>query len=217
MELGNTGISLLEHTSKRLEKVPSIDRVVFAIPDTKENDALASYLKGKGLDYYRGSEDNVLERFYECAIKYSPRLVVRATCDNPCVDYEEAERLINEMRGFDYAVTDNAPLGTAVEVFTADALNKAYHEAQSDVDREHVTPYLYRNENLFRVLYLPSLYESLKDLRLTVDTAQDMALMNEIFSALYRGEVFSNSSLYTFLANHPQLLSLNASVKQKTI
>ena len=171
----------------------------------------------KKIPFFRGDEDNVLERFYKCAKHFGPQIIVRATCDNPCVDYEEAERLIKSLEGYDYAVTTNAPLGTAVEVFLSEALYKAYCEAKSDVEKEHVTPYIYRNENLFRVLHLPySNIPSLK-LRLTVDTEQDMSLMNKIFSTLYHGSVFPNKDIYDYLNSNPHLLEINAEVQQKTI
>lgn len=216
-ELGGTGLTLLEHTYKRFQAVPSIDQTVFAIPDTTANDSLAAFLEDKDIPFFRGDENNVLERFFKCAKHYEPQVIVRATCDNPCVDYEEADRLIRSLDGYDYAVTTNAPLGTAVEVFLSEALYKTYREAESDVEKEHVTPYIYRNENLFRVLRLPySNIPSLK-LRLTVDTEQDMSLMNKVFSYLYHGSVFPNKYVYDYLINNPQLLEINAEVQQKTI
>ena len=77
MELGGTGISLLEHTYMRLCATPNIDKVVFAIPDTPSNDKLAYFLKIKEIPFFRGSEDNVLKRFYECAIQYQPEIIVQ--------------------------------------------------------------------------------------------------------------------------------------------
>ena len=217
MELGGTGLSLLEHTYLRLEAVPSIDKVVFAIPDTEPNDKLALFLSSKKIEFFRGSEDNVLKRFYDCAIQYKPEMVVRATCDNPCVDYEEADKLVTSLTGYDYAVTTHAPLGTAVEVFTAEALYKTYKEATGEAEYEHVTPYIYRNEELFKVKRIPySNIPSFK-LRLTVDTEQDMDLMNQLYSVLYHGEVFPNQAIYNYLSAHKDLLTLNAEVHQKTI
>ena len=217
MELGNTGLSLLEHTYLRLEAVPSIDKVVFAIPDTTANDELATFLSSKNINYFRGSEYNVLKRFYDCAVQYEPKVIVRATCDNPCVDYDEAEKLISSLSGYDYAVTTNAPLGAAVEAFTAEALYKTYREAKSEIEQEHVTPYIYRNEDLFKVNRVPySIIPSFK-LRLTVDTEQDMNLMNRLYSALYHGEVFPNDAIYVFLAEHKELLTINAEVQQKIL
>lgn len=217
MELGKTGISLLEHTYMRLCTTPSIDRVVFAIPDTPSNDKLASYLQTEEIPFFRGSEDNVLKRFYECAIHYQPEIIVRATCDNPCVDYIEAERVINALDTCDYAASLNAPLGTAIEAFRANALYKAYNEAHSEVEKEHVTPYLYKNEKLFRVVRLPYSYQPRFKMRLTVDTEQDLELINAIYQKLYKGKVFSNQEIYNFLESNPDLLSLNAEIQQKTI
>lgn len=217
MELGKTGVSLLEHTYMRLCNTPSIDKVVFAIPDTPSNDKLALFLHTKDIAFFRGSEDNVLKRFYECAIQYEPDIIVRATCDNPCVDYLEADRVINALKDYDYAASLNAPLGTAIEAFKANALYKAYREARSDVEKEHVTPYLYRNENLFKVIRLPYSYQPRIKMRLTVDTEEDLELINVIYQHLYNGKEFSNQEIYDLLESNPDLLRLNAEIQQKTI
>lgn len=215
-ELGSTGLTLLEHTYKRLKAVHNIDEVVFAIPDTIENDGLACILREKNIKYFRGDENNVLKRFYDCAILYGPNVIVRATCDNPCVDYEAAAKLIESLDSYDYASLSGAPLGTAVEVFKAEALYKAYRNAQKEEEFEHVTPYIYRHEDIFKILRLPYGNVPPVRIRLTVDTKQDIALIHKIFSALYQGEIFPNQLIYEYLLANSHLLELNSNVKQKS-
>jgi spore coat polysaccharide biosynthesis protein SpsF len=94
LKLGNTKLSLLEHVYTRVKLVKKIDKIVFAIPNAILNDKLADFLSEKQIDYFRGNENNVLSRFYECASLYSPKFIVRATCDNPCIDWELADRLM---------------------------------------------------------------------------------------------------------------------------
>ena len=216
-ELGSTGLTLLEHTYKRLKAIRNIDEVVFAIPDTITNDYLASFLRDKSIRYFRGDENNVLKRFYDCAVQYRPSIIVRATCDNPCVDYEEATKLIDSIGNYDYASLTNAPLGTAVEVFKADALYKAYANAQREDEQEHVTPYIYRHDEIFKILHLP--YGNLPPtrIRLTVDTEQDMALIDRIYIKLYKGDIFPNHLIYDYLLSNPSLLELNSDIIQKSI
>ena len=142
MELGNSGLSILEHVNMRLNKSLKIDKVVFAIPDTPLNDKLADFLENKKIEYCRGSENDVLGRFYHCAEKYNPELIVRATCDNPCVDWHLADEMIENWGDADYMYCKETPLGTSVEVFTKHALNEAYHHAKTPEEREHVCPCL---------------------------------------------------------------------------
>lgn len=153
MELGGTGLSILEHVNIRLGEASKIDKVVFAIPDTPLNDKLADFLKKKNIEYYRGSENDVLGRFYHCAEKYDPKLIVRATCDNPCVDWNLADAMIESLGNADYIYCEETPLGTSVEIFTNDAMVEAYHQAKSPEEREHVCPYIIHTKKFICKLY----------------------------------------------------------------
>lgn len=212
MPLGNSGKSILEHAYERLSLAKHIDKVVFAIPDSSMNDELAEFMKSKNIECYRGSEDDVLDRFYQCAIKYSPEVVVRATCDNPFVDFNIADDLWEHLEGNDYVYCKNVPLGTGVEVFTMKALVKSFNEATTGPEHEHVTPYIYTHPNLFntfgRDFGLPSY-------RLTVDEERDYELANRIYDALYQGKPIPNAEVYAYLEKHPELIAINTEVHQK--
>lgn len=212
MSLGDSGKSILEHAYERLSLAKHIDKVVFAIPDSSMNDELAEFMRNKDIEYFRGSEDDVLDRFYQCAIKYSPEVVVRATCDNPFVDFNIADDLWEHLEDNDYVFCKNVPLGTGVEVFTMTALVKSFNEATTGPEHEHVTPYIYTHPDKFstfgRDFGLPSY-------RLTVDEERDYELANRIYEALYEGEPIQNAIVYKFLEEHPELLSINTEVHQK--
>lgn len=142
MQLGDSKLSILEHVYQRLSQSRKIDKIVIAIPETPLNDKLAAFLDDKGISYIKGSEDNVLERFYQCAIQYKPQIVVRATSDNPFVDWRQIDNMIDSLGENDYISSENAPLGTSASVFYAEALYAAYENAETDIEKEHVTPYI---------------------------------------------------------------------------
>lgn len=213
MELGDSKLSILEHVNIRLHKASKIDKVVFAIPDTSLNDKLADFLEKKKIVYYRGSENDVLGRFYHCAEKYEPKLIVRATCDNPCVDWKLADAMIENIRDADYMYCEETPLGTSVEVFTNEALSEAYYQACASEEREHVCTYITRQAKFVcrRYPYNKLTY------RLTVDEEADLTLMNEIYRQLYQNSPIENEKIYNYLKDHQELLKVNKMVEQTKI
>lgn len=212
MTLGDSQKSILEHVYERLSLAHHIDKVVFAIPDSSLNNPLAEFLTTKGLEYYRGSEDDVLDRYYQCAKLYSPTVVVRATCDNPLVDFSLADDLIDSLKDYDYISPIGIPLGTGVEVFTMQALAQAWQEATTQPDHEHVTPYIYRNPDKFKTF---KKNYSLPSYRLTVDEEADFNLADSIYRALYSGRPILNANVYDYLEHHQDIAHGNVSVHQK--
>ena len=167
------GKTIAEHVFERLSLSRHIDKVVFAIPTGERNDELEQFLEERGIPSFRGSEDNVQERFIGCIREYRPEIVVRATSDNPFVDWEQADRQIEGLEDCDYVSSEGAPLGTGVEVFYAEGLEEVYRLAESDREREHVTPYLYTHPERFRVKRVPYHLKLDGSYRLTVDTDHD--------------------------------------------
>lgn len=212
MPLGTSGKSVLEHAYERLSMAKHIDKVVFAIPDSSMNNELAEFMTSKNIEYYRGSEDDVLDRFYQCAIKYNSEIVVRATCDNPLVDYNVADDLWEHLGNNDYVCCKNVPLGTGVEVFTMKALTKSYNEATTGPEHEHVTPYIYTHPDQFCIFVRDF---GLPSYRLTVDEDRDYELANRIYDALYKGSPIPNAEVYAYLEKHPELIAINTDVHQK--
>lgn len=211
MTLGDSGVSILEHVYKRLNMSRYIDKVVFAIPESETNNPLADFMDSKEIEYTRGSEDDVLNRFYQCAVHYKPNVVVRATCDNPFVDWVLADKLYENLVGKDYVDCVDTPLGTGVEVFTMIALQEAFENASSEPQKEHVTPYIYQNMRFDHISY------NGLDYRLTVDEERDFYVVNELYKALYKGLPIPNDEVYSYLADHPELAVYNTEVHQKKL
>lgn len=211
MKLGDSNLSILEHVYNRLNQSKHINKVVFAIPDSAMNDSLAIFMDSKGICYTRGSEDNVLERFYNCAKLYNPTIVVRATCDNPFVDWELGDTLIERLGENDYVGCKDTPLGTSLEVFTMAALEEAYNKATTEPEHEHVTPYIILKMKSAQITYNGLSY------RLTVDEDRDFYVADSLYKALYQGCPIPNKVVYDYLSCHKDLADYNRQVHQKQL
>ena len=217
--LGQGGLSIVEHVYHRLCLSQEIDKVVFAIPDTEKNTPLYEFLQSKNIPSFRGSEDNVLSRYYECATEYQPDIVVRATCDNPLISWKMIDEAILLLRNelCDYVNMKEFPLGTTVEVFTYKALENVFKDAGDEEELEHVTPYIYRHPELFKIetIYNKSLEGS--NYRLTVDAPEDYELMKIIYDTLYKGQPIPTEDVIRFLSGNSKLLTINKMIKQKMV
>lgn len=218
------GKPMLWHMLKRLKLSKRIDDIVIAIPDTTENDILEDFATNFGFLSYRGSEDDVLSRYYEAAVKAGAGMVVRLTSDCPLIDPMVTDRVISEYMNSDVDYASNTisrtyPRGLDTEVFSLNALKKAHEAAKRDYEREHVTPYIYQHSDLFRVKSVEANGKLRRpDLRLTVDTEKDLELVREIFKRLYReGETFYISEVIDLLDRYPELVGINIDVKQKQL
>ena len=177
------GCSILERCLRRLI-AGGVAHVVLATTHASEDDALAAIAARLGVPVFRGAEHDVLQRFAVAAEIFGFDPVIRATGDNPAVDIQAAGRVLAALRstGADYVVETGLPLGACVEGMTASALRDAASAAIDPYDREHVTTFLRRRTDLFRVHTVPapvSLHRP--SLRLTIDTPADLASVRELF------------------------------------
>ena len=178
------GRTILEHCLRRLTQT-RVARVVLATTTEAEDDALEAVARRLGVAVYRGDRDDVLERFAEAARVFDLDPVLRATADNPAVDIESPGRVIGALRDTraDYLREEGLPLGASVEGMTAEALYRAARLATDPYDREHVTPFILKRRDLFRVTCVDApapLRQPL--LRVTVDTREDLAWVSELFA-----------------------------------
>ena len=162
-------------------------RLLVATSLRREDDAVVEEAARAGVAAVRGSERDVLNRFAQGARLTTARFVIRATADNPAVDIDAPRRALDalERSGADYCCERGLPCGAAVEAMRAGALLAADRLATSRDDREHVTPYIRRAGPRFRIVE-PEAPVALRrpDVRLTVDTAADLAFLREIAYAL---------------------------------
>ena len=174
------------HVVERLKLAKKSDRIVVATSRDRRDDPLCEYLRQADIEYFRGSEQDVLDRFYETSKQYPSDAIVRATADNPLVDPVIMDETIAffEREHFRYVKTKGFPSGIGIEVFTTELLEEAHRMAQMDCEREHVTPYMYTRQ--------PScgIYRSripTDQTRLTMDTSEDFELIRDIYDHLYHG------------------------------
>ena len=175
---------LIEILLDRLSKAKKINKIILATSVSKNNDTLVEVVKKLGYKFFRGSEENVLERFYLAAKKYNPEVVVRITGDCPLVDCHLVDKTINNYLNnqVDYVSNTNPPTypdGLDVEVFSFKALELAYQKAETASDLEHVTPFIH-NSKLFKTNNIEN-SEDLSMLRWTVDEQADLDVIREIY------------------------------------
>lgn len=213
------GFRMLYHVVNRLKQAPVSGPVIVATSDKAVDDFICSFTGTTGVGCYRGSEEDVLARFWGAAEPLSVKYIVRATADNPLVWEGAVEHLgeLAEESGSDYmSFNKQMPLGLGLELFTREALCSAWQEAVDPKQREHVTPYIYTNRRKFKCKWAASPKELKGNFRLTVDTEEDYELMKIIFDRLYQpSEILPSSAAVALLRNDPDLAGINADIRQK--
>ena len=151
------GIPILSHCIRRLNKIHNDVNVVVATSELKQDVAVVDLASKEGVEYYRGSENDLLDRYYKAARKFGARYVIRATADNPFVDVNEGKTLCKVIASgkWDYVnmhekVNGNQlPDGVGLEAFTFDALNTSQINGLKTNHREHVNEYIFENQDDF--------------------------------------------------------------------
>ena len=171
------GKPMLDHVLGRLSQLTFPVKVVVATSDQTQDDSILLHCLARGVKVFRGSETDVLDRYYQCAHKNGFEHVVRLTADNPFTDIEELQRLImlHTTKHNDYTHSlETMPLGVGAEIFTFATLERIMREGYKPNHREHVNEYIHENPELFIIgtLKLPAI-KHCPSLRLTVDTEDD--------------------------------------------
>lgn len=214
------GKPLIAHVIERTCAISGVDTVVLATSEGKENRPLLECAESMGVNVFCGSEKNVLERYYRAAEKFGGDYIVRVTGDNPFTDPWYGARTLTHtiQNGADLCSPIGLPLGTAVEIFSRNALEKAYRESTEPHQKEHVTPYIKEHGELFTVMrYNEPVPCSFPNLRLTVDTEDDFRVADILYSALYRGGPFSIEDVMRYIEKNPEVAEINCGVTQRSM
>ena len=171
----SSGLSLLELLLRRLKRCQLADDIMVAFPETDPNDIVGRTVAMEGVLSSRGSEHDVLDRFYRAAMSRRASVIARVCGDNPLTDPEAVDRSIKVFKemGVSYLVPNGLPLGTFAEIFSFDALCEAWDNAKNPEDREHVTSFIYTHPNKFTIYNMPWEPSNWIDEKLTVDTEAD--------------------------------------------
>jgi spore coat polysaccharide biosynthesis protein SpsF len=215
------GETVLARVVHRLRRSILVDQIVVATSTAKPDDAVVSECDRIQVQCFRGSEHDVLDRYYRCAETCGATVVVRITADCPIIDAKLVDATIQAFleNPCDYA--SNAlvltyPRGLDVEVFPLAALGRAWREAGKPYEREHVTPYLYEHPELFRLVSVKA-DADYSHYRWTLDTAEDLELLRAIYARLGNRNEFGWREVLQLVQLEPQLARLNAHVIQKAV
>lgn len=207
------GKPMLEHIIERVKICQNVDHIIVATT-VKDNDAaIVALCEKMGIECYRGSEEDVLDRYYQAACAHMPDNVIRVTADCPLIDSVLIDDIIAIHIKGDYDYTSNTlvetyPDGLDVEVFKFNALEKAWKEATLASEREHVTPYIKFKGEFTRhsVERSPSLAEK----RWTVDTDKDFQVVSQIYNALYMDkQYFGTEEILQFIDKNKEIEMIN--------
>ncbi len=168
---------LLGHVLHRLKHLRHQATAVVATSNSAQDDAIEQFCRSHGVLCFRGSERNVLQRYYLCAVEHEFDQIVRLTADNPFTDIDELDGLIRMHleTGADFSHSfDSLPVGVGAEIFTFQALKQSYEQGHEAHHIEHVDEYMLEHPELFNTqIYHAPASKCYPDMRLTVDTLDD--------------------------------------------
>lgn len=205
--------SMLEEVIRRTRRIRDINEVIVATTKNPKDQQIVSFCKKLKTKVFRGSEDDILDRFYHCAKVEKANVVIRITSDCPLLDSKIVEEGLELFLTTDADYVSNAlertyPRGLDFEIFTFAALERAWRKAKSRTDREHVTSYFYSHPEIFKIQQLLNKTDYSK-YRLTVDTQIDLELIRTIFKALGKREsIFNFEKIIQFLEKNKKVFQI---------
>jgi spore coat polysaccharide biosynthesis protein SpsF len=217
------GKPMLEHEIRRIQQSKLVDEIVIATTTKKEDDVIVELGNKLGISVYRGSSEDVLDRTLKAAKAVDGNIIVQINGDCPLIDPEVCDMVIKTYldKRPDYACNSRLkatfPTGFDTEVFSVKVLEEVDKLTNNKFDREHVTLYIYEHPEKFKLLNVTASPElNRPDLRLTVDTIEDLELVREIYKELYKKNTyFSGKDIIELFNKKPELKKINSHIKQK--
>ncbi len=203
---------------ERVRRAKKIDKLIVATSNDSTDDDIEVLCKQQGIDCFRGNLDDVLDRFYQGALKYKPKQIVRLTGDCPLIDPTVIDGMIEMHLKGNYDYTSNGvkmtfPDGLDAEVFTFKALKEAWEEAYLPSHREHVTQFFHNNPERYQLGSYTNNVD-LSHLRWTVDEELDFILVTKIYETLYPKKTdFTTEDILKLLDEKPELETINSAYK----
>ena len=218
------GKSVLNHVITRLKQSNLLDEIIIATTTNVSDNIIINEAISLGVKSFRGSELNVLERYYITAIHHSLDVVVRITSDCPLIDPRILDKMISFYSRNTFDIITNGgtdalqrtfPRGLDIEIFSFNSLREAYLNATKPYQLEHVTPYLYENSNN---AYFYKNRINLSHHRWTLDTQEDWDFIYKVYTFLYHGNHnFYMKDILKLLSKHKYLTEINSHIEQKRI
>ena len=219
MDLG--GKTVLARVVSRLRRAALVNEIVVATTNSAADDAIVRECHQLEVPSFRGSETDVLDRYYEAARVCEDGAIVRITSDCPVVDpqlVDETIRVFHQQCGdcASNVFPRTYPRGLDTEIFTITALEQAWRDAHEPYEREHVTPYFYEHPELFRLVSQRG-QTDYSQYRWTLDTAEDLELLRTIYSRFDDEDDFSWRKVIQLMEHEPELAELNSRVIQNAM
>lgn len=218
------GTTVLECMLARVATCTEIDQTIVATTTNPKDVVLVDFLKARDLPCFVGSEEDVLDRYYQAAKAFGAKsgdVIVRMTSDCPLIDPKVADTTIRFFKDgdFDYASNNLEPYtyadGMDTEVFSFDTLERAWKEATSPAHREHVTFYMWKNPELFKIGQYQNPKEGQAGYRLTLDYPEDLAVLSDVYTHLFPSNpLFSMEDILAYLDAHPEVKKINTDVER---
>ena len=211
------GKTILEHIVNRVKAAKNLDDIVVATTVNKEDMQIVKLCAKLGISVFCGSEDDVLDRYYQAARLFKAEHIVRITSDCPLIDPQVIDKVIEIyfQKKADYAsntMIETYPDGLDTEVFSFKTLKIAWENAKLTSEREHVTPYIRKNPNIFKLVNLKC-NSDLKNKRWTIDEPKDFEFVKIIYKNLYSEDsLFGMKKILNFLKKHPEIEEINKNI-----
>lgn len=213
--------SIIEHIINRVTKSNLVEKTILATTTNEKDDQLVKIAKDSKIDFFRGSEFDVLGRCYDTAKKYSLDPIIRITGDDPIKDPSIIDQAIKIYLGdpkkYDLicnTLKPSFPEGLDVELIPFRTLEKVWKTAIKSEDREHITKFIFDNIDDFKIYNFKN-SKDLSQIRLTLDTKEDLELIKNIYDFFYpSNNVFSWNEVVSYLESNPELLEINKDIKK---
>lgn len=215
------GRTMLARVVRRARRAKSLSAVVVACSTETADAAIVRECDSLGTDSFRGSDTDVLDRYFQAARAFPADAYVRITSDCPVIDPDVIDGVIAHFEGgsFDYVsntVQRTFPRGLDTEIFTSAGLERVWREALEPYQRVHVTPYFYQHPDRFRLGQVKQ-SRDMSELRWTVDTPEDLNFITAVYEALGGDDEFSWRAVLDLVAARPELAEINLRVRQKAL
>jgi spore coat polysaccharide biosynthesis protein SpsF len=217
------GKSMLFHELSRIARAKRISSIIVATTTSRSDDCIVDLCKEHDWHYFRGSEPDVLDRYFQCAKQFGADSIIRLTADCPLIEPTIIDRVVEEFTNkspnVDYVSNiipkRTYPQGLDTEVMSFSALERSWIEDKNPALREHVTQYILRNPDKFKVAGVMN-DRDISNLRWTVDTKEDFQLINEIYSFFGHNQ-FSWYDVLDLMNKKPELPLINQNIRQKEV
>ena len=210
------GKPLLQHVIERVGKSRHVEEVAVVTSVKPRNAPIVRLCDDLGIRVFSGSENDVLDRFYQFAKRIKPQYIVRVTADCPCYDWQLLDMAIEQSDGCDYCgdMAETLPDGLDIEICRFSALEQAWREAALPPEREHVTQYIRKHPEWFQIKEFRCPTAGISHHRWTVDEPEDLQLVKAVFEHFYGlGQPdFTYRDVLEFLEAHPEIMRLNAKI-----